>query len=82
MIMIGEQKVQQMIEKTLDANVYRLILKGMEQVLVELDPEKHYIMVLPETISVEESRAALEPFLKKMNMAVIHASGVKVLEIS
>jgi hypothetical protein len=68
-----------MTEKALMERLKKAIL---EDALIELDPEKYYILILPESMSLEDSMKTLRKFTDKFNLAVIHADNVKVLEFS
>jgi hypothetical protein len=50
--------------------------------LFELDPNKHYILILPSDISVEDSKEAFASFREKINLVVLHTDNAKLLELA
>ena len=48
--------------------------------IVEIDPNKNYILVLPTDLSPTVVKAQLEAFQGKVNMAVLHADHFTIVE--
>jgi hypothetical protein len=69
-------------KKKLMSIINEYVLQALGNVLVELDKDKYYILVLPTSISMEESREHLGKFTDKSNLAVIHADDIKLVELS
>lgn len=69
-------------EKQLKKAVEEILLDIVSDFILELDPEKYYILVLPEDMSVEQSSRVLKRFTDRANLAVLHAKDVKILELS
>jgi hypothetical protein len=60
------------------------LAEHISNMLVELDPEKHYILIVPDGpdgISADDLRAGFASFAG-LNLVVLSASNVKLLEIS
>jgi hypothetical protein len=77
MFLIGEEKLKGIVD-----NAVRVHLSGLlRDFVLELDPNKYYLLILPEDISPEDSAKALQPFANKFNLAVLHANTAKLLEL-
>ncbi len=74
MILIGKKT----IESTLDD----LIKTRIGDVLHELDPKKTYILIVPETLEMAEINEAFQSLPDNLNLVVLRANGVKLLELS
>lgn len=55
------------------------ILKGA---LVELDPKKRYILILPDNMDYEQTVNALRQVSGDLNFVVLFANNVRLMEVS
>jgi hypothetical protein len=53
----------------------------LRQAIIELDPNKHYILVVPTDIPDDQLRAAFAGFAGKQNLAVLSAENVRLIEL-
>lgn len=58
-----------------------VLAKEIQHILVELDPNKHYILVVPGDFSEEELRRNFSG-LAGLNIVILSADNVKLLEIT
>jgi hypothetical protein len=71
------------------AKAEQLVIAALNNILPDLfhrwtltlDPAKSYILVLPITISSEDTRKALSGLGGSIHMAVLHADSVNLIEL-
>lgn len=68
--------------KPLKTLVAEEVLRQLPEILLKLDTNSSYILVLPESLSPEQAALALAPFRNKVNFVIIHADHVKLIEVT
>lgn len=62
------------------AGFIRALQESIQQ--VELDPEKFYLLVVPESISEEQLKQSLRQTAGKLNIIVLRANNVNLIELT
>jgi hypothetical protein len=70
-----------MLTKLIDNRIQKAIVDLGKHLLIELDPEKNYILVVPKRVSVEEIRKTFMDMKLKTNVVVLSANDVKIIEL-
>lgn len=71
-----------LLELLLKPVIIRVIDKYIGQILISLDPNKHYLLVLPEDLDVETIAQAIQPLAGKANLLVLQAENIKIIEVN
>jgi hypothetical protein len=64
----------------LEPYIRQIFMDAFRQVLYEADKEKRYMMFLPTDINEKELREAIKPFKDKIDLVIIQADDVTILE--
>jgi hypothetical protein len=71
-----------MFVRWLKSIILSVIKDQIGQVVVSLDPQKHYLLVLPDDLDAEEVAKAFQPLAGKVNLLVLQAKGIKIIEVT
>lgn len=61
--------------------IIRVLSNYIPQIIINLDPKKHYLLVLPEDLDSQEVYNALQPLAGTINLLVLQANGIKIIEV-
>jgi hypothetical protein len=67
-------------KKQVETIVFDLFQDALENVIHELDPEKYYIVIVPEDIPEERVRRVFRPFENGVNLVVLQGK-VRIVEL-
>jgi hypothetical protein len=71
-----------MFVRWLKSIILSVIKDQIGQVVVSLDPQKHYLLVLPDDLDAGEVANAFQPLAGKVNLLVLQAKGIKIIEVN
>jgi hypothetical protein len=77
MIITTKAAVEKIVEDKLQE-----VFTALEKAVIELDPKKAYILVVPESISLDEAKAAFKDIGKlHKNIILVQADNLRIIEI-
>jgi hypothetical protein len=69
-------------EKWIRKLIRQELVDFLPSVLVSLEKDARYILVLPEDLNKDDLREALNVFNDDVNIMVVQAGGVKIIQLS
>lgn len=88
MLILSEKALQSLIHsevsKVLDSNaIERAIIRVLEAgaKAMELDPNKHYIVVLPSDMDKDDIKDAFSVIAGELNLVVLQTDNLKLIEL-
>ena len=82
MLKIIEEAIRQISREEVGEAIWKSWTDVLNASVQELSPDKFYILVIPTTIPEAEAKAAFEAFKGRLNLVILRADGVTLLELS
>lgn len=70
-----------MLTKLINDRIRKIVVDLLGNTVVELDPKKNYILVIPSNVSMEELQRNFKEMNLKTNIVSIHSNNVRIIEL-